>query len=186
MADLNADEFTADADRFVDDLNNGMSIAVALEVANAVVHHPDVIAAGTAMLANGGSIDMKQLAADAGMSRASPYRYYPDKVKVEAEIVGAGIEGMVAATHGEHSVADKFGAAAEYLIDNPGEAAALIPFAAMVFVSVLGPTVERITGDGASAPIIVGIAVMAATLGRQPGDENLLRRYIAECAAVLR
>jgi AcrR family transcriptional regulator len=186
MADVNNDEFAAEADRFVDDLNDGVPITVALEAASDVVHHPDVIAAGTAMLASGGSIDMKQLAADAGMSRASLYRYYPDKVKVEAEIAGAGIEGMVAAARGEHSVAEKFRAAAEYLIVNPGEAAALIPFAAMVSVSVLGPTVERITGDGASAPLIVGIAVMAATPGRQPGDEDVLRRYIAECAAVLR
>jgi DNA-binding phage protein len=97
MADVDADEFAADASRFVDDLNDGAPIAVALDAANDVVHHPDVIAAGTAMLANGGTIDMKQLAADAGMSRASLYRYYPDKVKVEAEIAGTGNEGMVAA-----------------------------------------------------------------------------------------
>lgn len=186
MADANVDDFAAEADRFVGELKDGVPIAVALESANDVVHHPDVIAAGTAMLAAGGSIDMKQLAADAGMSRASLYRYYPDKVKVEAEIAGAGLEGMVVAARRHKSVADKFRAAANYLVENPGEAAAVIPFAAMVSVSVLGPTVEQITGDAASAPLIVGIAVMAATPGREPGDENALRRYIDECAAVLR
>ena len=186
MPDFSTEDFAAEADRFVEDLNSGVPIAVALEAANDVDHHPAVIECGTRMLRETGVIDMKKLAADAGVSRASLYRYYPDKAKVEGEVARIGIEGMVAATRKERGVAAKFRAAANYLVDHPGEAAAVYPFAAMVSVRVLGAVVEQITGDEASAPLIVGIAVMAATPGRQPGDEDALRRYIDECAAVLR
>lgn len=185
MADTMKNEFAADADRFVDDLRAGTSIAAALEAANDVAHHPAVIEAGIAMFAEHGSIDMKQLAADAGMSRASLYRYYPDKVKVEAEIAGVCLEGMADAARLHHTPATRFRAAAQYLLEHPGEAAAVVPFAAMVSVSVLGPTVEKVTGDAGSAPMIVGIAVMAATPGRQVGDEAAIRDAIEQCAALL-
>lgn len=186
MADTPSGDFAAEADRFVDDLNAGMPIAQALEAANDVVHHPDVIRAGTTMLACTGMIDMKQLAADSGMSRATLYRYYPDKVKVEAEIAGVCIEGMVHAAGSHNSPSGKFRAAAEYLIDHPGEAAAVVPLAAMVSVRVLGAAVDTIIGDEGAAPLIVGIAVMAATPGRQDGDVDAIREYVAQSAALLR
>jgi len=186
MPELPPDEFAADADRFVDDLNAGVPITVALEAANDVVHHPDVVAAATAMLAEIGALDMTRLASQAGMSRASLYRYYPDKAKLEAEIAGIGIDGMVRAASVHAEPADKFRAAAGFLSRHPGEAAAMIPFAAMASVEVLGMTVEKITGDAASAPLIVGIAVMAATPTRHDGDAQALNRYIDEAAELLR
>ena len=73
------------------------------------------------MLGESGIIDMKKLAAEAGLSRASLYRYYPDKSKVEAEVARIGIEGMVAAARHEQGVAARFRAAAGYLVDHPGE-----------------------------------------------------------------
>jgi len=186
MLSISSDEFAADADRFVDDLNQGVPIAVALEAANDVNHHPAVVECGTRMLRETGSVDMKQLAQDAGLSRASLYRYYPDKSKVEAEVARIGIEGMMAASRHARGVADKFRCSARYLVANPGEAAAIFPFAAMVSVSVLGAVVETITGDETCSPLIVGIAAMAATPGRLDGDEAVLLRYIDECADTLR
>src|SRR5690606_28672853 len=79
MPDANTEDFAAEAERYVDELKTGVPIAKAIESVNDVVHHPDVVAAGVAMLASDGSIDMKRLATDAGISRASLYRYYPDK-----------------------------------------------------------------------------------------------------------
>lgn len=184
MADT-PNDFAAEADRFVQDLEAGASIVEALEAANDVIHHPEVVRAGTDMLAATGTIDMKQLAQDAGMSRASLYRYYPDRAKVEAEIAGACVEGMLAAASGHDTPAAKFRAAGRYLVDNPGEAAAVVPFAAMVSVRVLGTTVDTIMGDHCTAPMIVGIAVMAATPGRRDDDVESIHRYIDECAALL-
>lgn len=185
MTDFSSEEFAAEADRFVDDLNDGVPIAIALESANDVAHHPAVIECGTRMLSETGVIDMKRLAAEAGLSRASLYRYYPDRSKVEGEVARIAIDGMVVAAGSEQGAAAKFRAAANYLVENPGEAAAVYPLAAMVSVSVLGAVVERITGDESSAPLIVGIAVVAATPGRKEGDEEVLRRYIDRCAASL-
>jgi len=186
MLPISSDDFAAEADRFVKDLNEGVPIAVALEAANEVNHHPAVVECGTRMLRETGWIDMKQLAQDAGLSRASLYRYYPDKSKVEGEVARIGIEGMMTASRNERGVADKFRASARYLVANPGEAAAVFPFAAMVSVSVLAAVVETLTGDETCSPLIVGIAAMAATPGRLEGDEEVLMRYIDECADALR
>lgn len=185
MADDTTAGFAAEADRFAEDLHSGVPIDEALEAANAVVHHPTVIECGTRMLGETGTIDMKRLAADAGVSRASLYRYYPDKSKLEGEVARIAVEGMLAAASGEEGVAAKFRAAANYLVDHPGEAAAVYPFGAMVSVEVIGAVVEQVTGDDAATPQLVGISVMAATPGRRPGDAAALRRYIDQCAATL-
>ncbi|MEQ8840566.1 MAG: TetR family transcriptional regulator [Acidimicrobiales bacterium] len=187
---LSGGDFAAGADRFVEDLNDGVPIAVALEAANNVsasnvAHYPSVVECGTRMLSDTGEIDMKRLAAEAGVSRATLYRYYPDKSKVEAEVARIGIEGMADAARHEQGVAAKFRVAADYLVGHPGEAAAIFPFAAMVSVGVLGAVVEQITGDESCAPLLIGIAVMAATPRRHARDEDLLRRYIEDCATSL-
>ena len=92
---------------------------------------------------------------------------------------------MIAAANEVDGVAAKFRAAANYLVDHPGEAAAVHPFGAMVSVDVIGAVVEQVAGDDGPTPQLVGIAVMAATPGRKPGDEKTLRRYIDQCAAAL-
>lgn len=184
MADI-PDDFAADADRFLADLKAGVPIGEALDAAIAAIHHPDVVAAATAQLAARGAIDMKQLAEDAGMSRASLYRYYPDKTKVEGEVAAVCIEGMVAAARDHDTAASKFRAAARYLVDHPGESAAVVSFAAMVSVQVLGSTADTITGGECAAVMLVGIAVTAATPGRHEGDVTTIHQYIDECAALL-
>ncbi len=137
-------------------------------------------------LAESGAIDMKALAGRSGMSRATLYRHCPDKTKLEAEIGGIGIDGMIRVAATRTGPAEKFRAAADYLVDHPGEAAAMIPFAARVSVTVLGATVEKIAGDAAASRLIVGIAVMAATPGRDDDDAASLRPHIEQAAALLR
>jgi AcrR family transcriptional regulator len=180
------EEFVEGAVRFVEDLNSGVPIARALEMANDVAHNPVVIRAGITMLTEIGTIDMKRLASEAGISRASLYRCYPDKSKVEAEIARIAIDGMMIAARGYHTTAERFRVAAEYLVAHPGEAAALYPFTAMVSVDVLGAAVAQVTGDESATPLLIGLAVMAATPGRRDGDEEALRRYIDAGVATLR
>jgi hypothetical protein len=102
------------------------------------------------------------------------------------EIAGICLGGMADAAREQSTPSSRFRAAAEYLADHPGEAAAVVPLAAMVSVGVLDATVEKITGDTGSSPMIVGIAVMSATPGREPGDEEALSAAIDTCAALLR
>ena len=177
------DRFAGYADQFLDDLNPGVDLAVALDAAREVVHLPDVVAAGRDMLATLGTIDMKRLAGLAGMSRASLYRYYPDRRQLEAEIAGLGIECMVELAASHADAADKLRVALEYLARNPGEAAAMSTLAAMVSVDTIAATVERVTGDGTHAACMLGLAVMAATPMRDADHVETLQRHIDRVVA---
>lgn len=145
--------------------------------------HPEIVAIATEMLATDGAIDMKRLAQRVGLSRASLYRYYPDRCQLESEIAARGAQGLATEAAAQPTRAGKLRAAAEYLVSHPGEAAAMIPLAATVSVDVLRTTTEAITGNPADTAWIVGFAVIAATPGRDEADVAAMKASIDEAVA---
>ncbi|MEZ5165741.1 MAG: TetR/AcrR family transcriptional regulator [Acidimicrobiales bacterium] len=94
MKELEHDDFAVQARRFAERLDLGTSFAATIHATTDAHHHPRIVEAATAMLRRTGSLDMKQLAREVGLSRASLYRYYPDKSQLAAEIAALGLDGM--------------------------------------------------------------------------------------------
>ncbi len=177
--------FEDGARRYLDRLDEGASVREALDAGQDVVHHPAVIAAATEMLATDGAIDMKQLALNAGISRASLYRYYPDRQQVEGEIAALALETLVVATAGVDDPSDRLQIAADHLIANPAHAAAVLPLMATVPVEVVARSAELILGDSRFMPWLIGIAAMAAAAHRA-GDSAALTELVAAAVEQLR
>ena len=150
---------------------------------HAKARHPEVVAASVAMLAETGHLDMKQVAAEAGVSRASLYRYYPDRFQLESEIAELGFAAMVAAAAEHEHRRDKLRAAFDFLADQPGYAAAIVAQAATIPASAMTATAEWLTGEAGFAPLIAGIAVMAATPAREPGDREVIAHAVERLLA---
>lgn len=166
------------AKEFIACLERGVPADEAIGVVHSTGRHPDVVSVGVEMLAETGHLDMKKVAAKAGMSRASLYRYYTDRFQLEAEIAALGIESMVAAAASHAHKREKLRAAFEFLVDHPGHAAAIVAQAATVSAGVMGATAEGIAGDAAFAPLIAGIAVLSATPARADDDVEVIHALI--------
>lgn len=167
-------KFDRDAGSYLAALQHGASLSDALDAGQAVIHNQDVLDAAIEMINEDGAIDMKQLAQRAGISRASLYRYYADRRQVEGEVAARALKQLVAevAPVGDDPV-DRCQAAAAFLIDHPGEAAAIVWMAAAVGVDVLAATAELVVGDGNYAPWIIGVAAMSRAANRGGEREQL-------------
>ena len=134
-------------------------------------------AAAVRMLEATGVIDMKKLAADAGISRASLYRYYPDKLAVESEIAAELAVDMGKAADQHDDFGGKLRAAVEVMLDQPAAAAAIGPVVAAADVEVLAESAKQIVGHPATAPLLVGYAAFAAAAHRR-GEIDDVRRML--------
>lgn len=151
-------------------------------MAQDVNHHEGVLDAAIEMINEAGAIDMKLLAARSGISRATLYRHYSDKDKVEGEIAARTLEQLVAAVAViDGDIIDRCQRAALFLIDHPAGSSAIVSMAAKVSVEVLVATSDLAVGDGNYAPWLLGIAAMSRTANR--GDERQqLRDLVAGLA----
>lgn len=170
-------EFESSTRRYLDELRNGATVGQAAGKAELVVHRDDVQAAAVRMLESTGVIDMKQLAVEAGISRASLYRYYPDKLSVESEIAAALAAAMGRAADEHDDVLGKLRAALEAMLDDPAGAAALGPVVAAADVDVVAESSKTIVGHPAAAPILVGYAALTASAHRR-GEIDKVRRML--------
>lgn len=170
-------DFEVSTGRYLDELRNGGTVASAVDSAHLVVHKDEVQAAAVRMLEDTGVIDMKRLAVESGISRASLYRYYPDKLAVESEIAAAlAVKmGKAAAHHSDFGA--KLRAAVEVLFDDPAGCAALGPVVAAVGADVLAESAKAIVGHPAAAPMLVGYGALAASAHRR-GEIDSVRRML--------
>lgn len=168
-------EFQASSRRYLDELRNGATVEEAVDTAHLVVHKDEVQAAAIRMLEHTGAIDMKQLAIDSGISRASLYRYYPDKLAVESEIAAALAVKMAAAASQHDDFAAKLRAAVEVMLDDRAGAAALGPVVAAADVAVIAESAKVVVGHPAAAPLLIGYAALVAAADRKGGIEDVRR-----------
>ena len=158
--------FELSTQRYLSALERGATIEGAIGEANLSQHKDQVLDAAFEMLAEDGVIDMKRLAAKAGISRASLYRYYPDKLAVEAEVAATLAARMTRATQHEDNIVDKLRVAIDVLIANPAGAASLGPIVAAAELDVISQSVEVIVGHRAATPVLIGFAAMVASAHR--------------------
>lgn len=159
--------FDQSTQRYLADLRETRDIEHAISVANLSHHREQVYTAALTMLETEGSIDMKRLATAAGISRASLYRYYPDKLAVEAEVAAATARRMTEAAAPHEGLVKRLDAAMGVLIDFPAGAASLAPVVAVSDVSVISTSVEVIVGHIAATPVILGFAELVASAHRR-------------------
>jgi AcrR family transcriptional regulator len=174
--------FEQSTDRYLSALQAGASVGDAITEATLSQHREVVFDAAVEMLEADGVIDMKHLAARAGISRASLYRYYPDKLAVEAEVAAALVRRMTAAAEPFDRVVDKADAAIGVLLDFPAGAAALGPVVAAADIEVIATSSEVVVGHRGVAPVLVGFAAMIAAASRrsQLDDVRAMRHAVIE------
>ena len=174
--------FEKSTGRYLTALQHGATVDAALAEATMSQHRDAVFEAAVAMLESEGAIDMKRLASLAGISRASLYRYYPDKLAVEAEVAAAVAQRMTEAAKPFDDIVQRLDAAMGALMAFPGGAAALAPVAAVADVNVIAESVETIIGHVAATPVILGFAALVATASRrgQLDDVEVMRQAITK------
>ena len=168
-------EFEDSSRRYLEELRNGGTVASAVDSAHLVVHKDEVQDAAVRMLEETGIIDMKRLAVDSGISRASLYRYYPDKLAVESEIAAALAVAMGEAAAQHTDFGAKLRAAVEVMFADPAGCAALGPVVAAVGADVLAESAKTIVGHPAAAPMLVGFGALAAAAHRRGDIESVQR-----------
>ncbi|MEM9204442.1 MAG: TetR family transcriptional regulator [Actinomycetota bacterium] len=161
--------FDKSTQRYQEALERGESIDDAITAASLTQHRRAVYDAAVVMLEADGEIDMKELAARAKISRASLYRYYPDKLAVEAEIAASLVRKMTAAAAEHDDLVDRADAAIGALLDFPAGAAALGPVVAAADLGVISASVEAVVGHPAVTPVLIGFASIVAPASRR-GD----------------
>ena len=174
--------FDQSTQRYLDRLRETGDVDAAISVANLSLHRRQVFDAAVAMVEAEGVIDMKRLATASGISRASLYRYYPDKLAVEAEVAAAAAQRMTEAAKPFDDIVQRLDAAMGALMAFPGGAAALAPVAAVADVNVIAESVETIIGHVAATPVILGFAALVATASRrgQLDDVEVMRQAITK------
>lgn len=159
--------FELGTQRYVGALRQGADVAQAVNEAHVSIHKKAVYDAAVAMLERTGIIDMKQLAIDAGISRASLYRYYSDKLAVEADVAGVIAVRMAEAAAKHDHILDKLRSAIDVMIEYPAGAASLGPVVAEADPEVIATSCESIIGHAAATPVLVGFAAMIASAARR-------------------
>lgn len=159
--------FELGTQRYVGALRQGADVAQAVNEAHVSIHKKDVYDAAVAMLERTGIIDMKQLAIDAGISRASLYRYYSDKLAVEADVAGVTAVRMAEAAAQHEHILDKLRSVIDVMIAFPAGAASLGPVVAEADPAVIAASCESIVGHAAATPVLVGFAAMIASAARR-------------------
>ena len=174
--------FEQSTGRYLMALRSGASVGDAIDEATLTHHREAVFAAAVTMLETEGAIDMKRLATLAGISRASLYRYYPDKLAVEAEVAACLVRKMTDAAAPFDKVVDKADAAIGVLLDFPAGAAALGPVVAAADVAVIATSAEVVIGHPGVTPVLVGFAAMVASASRQGqlDDVRAMRAAVIE------
>lgn len=161
--------FEMGTQRYLGALRDGAAVESAIGEANVAIHRDTVFAAAVEMLESSGVIDMKHLAGKAGISRASLYRYYADKLAVEAEVAGCLATRMATAAGGHERVLDKLRAVIDVMIEFPAGAAALGPVVAEAEPEVIAESCTAIVGHPGATPVLVGFAAMISSAHRR-GD----------------
>ena len=139
----------------------------AVGAARFIVRKDAVQAAAALMLEQTGTIDMKQLAGAVGISRASLYRSYPDKLAVETSIAADLARRMSAAADRHDGFVDRLQAVIEVLLEDPAGAAALAPVVAAVDFDLIAESAEVLVGRASAAPVIIGFATLIASAHRR-------------------
>lgn len=168
--------------QYLSALQHGASVGDAIAGVTLSQHRDAVFEAAIVMLETEGAIDMKRLAGSAGISRASLYRYYPDKLAVEAELAGCLVKKMNKAAAPFDRVVDKVDAAIGVLIDFPAGAAALGPVVAAADVDVIATSAGVVVGHPAVTPLLVGFAAIVASATRrgQLDEVQAMRETVME------
>jgi len=172
----------ARSDQFASEVRGGRPLQDTIEELSEHVHHDAVIEAALEMLGREGNIDMKRLATAAGMSRASLYRYYPDRGELIAEVAGIGFEGLVSYVNGVSGAAQRIEAVGDYMLAHTAETIAMLEMASSASADALDAAAELVFGDSDSAPWLVGIASMCATPSPTERDIAAVRRHVANKA----
>ncbi|MEM9521521.1 MAG: hypothetical protein AAGA37_19580 [Actinomycetota bacterium] len=159
--------FEQSTGRYLSALQDGATVSDAIASATLSQHRDAVFEAAVAMLETDGLIDMKRLASLAGISRASLYRYYPDKLAVEAEVAACLVQKMTEAAAPFDTVVDKADAAIGVLLEFPAGAASLGPVVAAADVDVIATSAAVVIGHPGITPVLVGFAAMVASASRQ-------------------
>lgn len=165
--------FEQGTQRYLDALRDGAELSEAMGVARVHIHRDAVFDAAIDMLETTGEIDMKQLAVSAGISRASLYRYYPDKLAVDAEIAGSLAKRAATASAGLTRVPDKLRATIETMIEFPAGAAALGPVVAEAAPDVIAESCRIVVGHRATTPVVVGFAAIIAAAHRRDSMDQV-------------
>lgn len=174
--------FEQSTGQYLSALQDGASVGDAIAGATLTQHRDAVFDAAVVMLESEGAIDMKRLAGLAGISRASLYRYYPDKLAVEAEVAGCLVQRMHDAASTVESIVDKADAVIGVLLEFPAGAAALGPVVAAADVDVISTSAEVVVGHPAVTPLLVGFAAMVASASRhgQLDEVRAMREKVIE------
>ena len=166
--------------RFAAEVRSGRALHDALTDAYQHTPHAAVVAAGIAMLDDEGAIDMKRLAIAAGMSRASLYRYYPDRGELIAEIAARGLEELVAVLADHPAPHERLRAVGDFLLANRAYAIAMLEAAETASPEALDVVCELLVGDASFAPWFVGITAMCAGAELDDAELARVRRHIDE------
>jgi AcrR family transcriptional regulator len=175
----------ARSERFAAEIRSGRPLREALAEGTPGVHNDAVVDAALRMLAIEGSIDMKRLAAEADMSRASLYRYYSDRSELMAEIAGVGFAEMVARLDGVESRCERIRVVGEYMLAEPATTIAMMEMAVTASTEALDAVSELLVGNDTHSPWFIGLASICATPRMSDTDVARVRRHIAELAALI-
>lgn len=175
----------ARSERFAAQIRSGRPLREALEEGITGVHNDAVFDAALGMLAVEGSIDMKRLAAQAGMSRASLYRYYSDRSELMGEIAGVGFAEMVALLETVESRCERVRVVGEYMLSEPSKTIAMLEMAANASTEVLDAVAELLVGNDTHSPWFIGLASICATPRMSESEVARVRRHIAEVASLV-
>ncbi|MEO0492153.1 MAG: hypothetical protein AAF081_01920 [Actinomycetota bacterium] len=165
--------FELGTQRYLASLRDGAGVQSAVSEANVAIHKDAVFVAAVEMLEETGVIDMKQLAGRAGISRASLYRYYADKLAVEAEVAGCLARLMAEAAADHQQVLGKLRVVIDVMIEFPAGAAALAPVVAEADPAVIAESCEAIVGHPGATPVLVGFAAMISSAHRRGSIEQV-------------
>ena len=171
--------------RFAAEVRSGRPLREALEEANRSEHHDAAVAAALVMLETEGSIDMKRLAAAASISRASLYRYYPDRGELIAEIAGVGFAEMVGRLDGIESRGERIRLVGEYMLAESAKTIAMLEMAASASTEALDAVSELLVGNDTHSPWLIGLASICARPRMSDTDVARVRRHIAELAELI-
>lgn len=174
--------FEQSTSRYLSALQDGASVRDAIAEGALSQHRDAVFDAAIEMLEHEGTIDMKRLAVRAGISRASLYRYYPDKLAVETEVAACLVTRMTEAAEPFDTVVDKADAAIGVLLDFPAGAAALGPVVAAANIDVISTSAGVVVGHPGVTPVLVGFAAMIASASRrgQLDEVRAMRKTVIE------
>lgn len=170
------------SESFVADVRAGRPFIEALKDGREPTRHPAVAQAALEMLQDSGAIDMKQLATAAGMSRASLYRYYPDRREVIGEIAALGVSDMVLLAAVLSTTPDRIREIGGYMLTHPAHAAAMREMVEFVATDALDAVAEQLVGSAMYAPWLIGLAAMCAPPGMTEQDIARVQCHIEEMA----